>query len=130
MAGEKEKRIQDICTRILVSSRNELYLHMRFFDVALSSFAYEMDAGIQSLGTDGVGLYYHPGWLGGLYRQGRREVNRAYLHLMLHCIFGHLWKQERIRKKEPAPGWEYPFRRKRIWEIFCGIQPVIWRWNL
>lgn len=31
MAGEKEKRIQEICTRILVSSRNELYLHMRFF---------------------------------------------------------------------------------------------------
>ncbi len=126
MAGEKEKRIQEICTRILVSSRNELYLHMRFFDVALSSFAYEMDAGIQSLGTDGVGLYYHPGWLGGLFRQGRREVNRAYLHLMLHCIFGHLWKQERIRKKRACTRLGVSFQEEEnlgdiLWDTACDL---------
>ena len=34
MAREMEKRIEDVCSRILISSRNELYIHLRFFDVA------------------------------------------------------------------------------------------------
>lgn len=126
MEGEKEKRIEEICIRILASSRNELYLHMRFFDVALSSFLYEMDTSAQSLGTDGVGLYYEPGWLGGLYRKGRREVNRAYLHIMLHCIFGHLWKEERIRKKRACARLGIAFGEEDelvdiLWDTACDI---------
>ena len=42
MAREVEKRIEDVCSRILISSRNELYIHLRFFDVALSAFTYVM----------------------------------------------------------------------------------------
>ena len=42
MAREMEKRIEDVCSRILMSSRNELYIHLRFFDVALSAFTYVM----------------------------------------------------------------------------------------
>ena len=102
MAREMEKRIEDVCSRILISSRNELYIHLRFFDVALSAFTYVMGEQNGELGTDGVGIYYDPGYLGGLYRQGRREVNRAYLHMMLHCLFSHLWKKVRIRKKLAA----------------------------
>ena len=102
MAREMEKRIEDVCSRILISSRNELYIHLRFFDVALSAFTYVMGEQNGELGTDGVGIYYDPGYLGGLYRQGRREVNRAYLHMMLHCLLAHLWKKVRIRKKLAA----------------------------
>ena len=29
-------------------------------------------------------------------------MNRAYLHMMLHCLFTHLWKKVRIRKKVAA----------------------------
>ena len=42
MAREVEKRIEDVCSRILISSRNELYIHLRFFDVSLSAFTYVM----------------------------------------------------------------------------------------
>ena len=38
MAQEMEKRINEVCIRILASSRSELYLHMRSLDVALSAF--------------------------------------------------------------------------------------------
>ncbi|HJC10371.1 MAG TPA: metallopeptidase, partial [Candidatus Blautia merdigallinarum] len=66
MAREMEKRIEDVCSRILISSRNELYIHLRFFDVALSAFTYVMGEQNGELGTDGVGIYYDPGYLGGL----------------------------------------------------------------
>ena len=70
MAQEMEKRINEVCIRILASSRSELYLHMRFLDVALSAFSYVQNPEMGTLGTDGVGLYYNPSYLGGLYRQG------------------------------------------------------------
>ena len=82
MAQEMEKRINEVCVRILVASKSELYLHMRFLDVALAAFSYVQDPEMETLGTDGVYLYYDPAYLGGLYRRGRGEVNRAYLHMV------------------------------------------------
>ena len=117
-------------SRILISSRNELYIHLRFFDVALSAFTYVMGEQNGELGTDGVGIYYDPGYLGGLYRQGRREVNRAYLHMMLHCLFSHLWKKVRIRKKMAAKALGIPREDGEnrqedltdiLWDLACDI---------
>ena len=41
---------------ILVGARNELYLNMRFLDVALSSLALIPDGQIRGTGTDGSRL--------------------------------------------------------------------------
>ncbi|MCD8082503.1 MAG: VWA-like domain-containing protein [Clostridiales bacterium] len=79
----------ELCVRILQNARNELYLNMRFLDVALSSFGFEADYE-GSLGTDGFVIYYQPDLLGALYRRGRATVNRAYLHMVLHCLFCHM----------------------------------------
>jgi predicted metal-dependent peptidase len=89
--GEK---LEMIGRKILAVSRNELYLKMRFLDVALSSLAFAMDAGADGLGTDGLYLYYHPQYLGGLYREDRVLVNRLYLHLVLHGIFRHITRRK------------------------------------
>ncbi len=120
MNYEKEKRIENINLKILVSARNELYLHLRFLDVALSTLRYQMDSEIDTIGTDGIGLYYHPAYLGGLYREGRREVNRAYLHVILHCIFGHLWKKTEHRKRRAC---KYLDREivDILWDTACDI---------
>ena len=120
MSYEKEKRIEEINLKILVSARNELYLHLRFLDVALSTLHYQMDAGTDTIGTDGIGLYYHPAYLGGLYREGRREVNRAYLHIILHCIFGHLWKKTEQRKKRACEQLDREIV-DILWNTACDI---------
>lgn len=120
MSYEKEKRIEKINLRILVSARNELYLHLRFLDVALSTLHYQMDVEIDTIGTDGIGLYYHPAYLGGLYREGRREVNRAYLHVILHCIFGHLWKKTENRKRQACKYLDSEIV-DILWDTACDI---------
>ena len=43
---------------ILRVARNELYLNMRFLDVALSSLRFVPDGQIRGLGTDGNNLYF------------------------------------------------------------------------
>ena len=50
---EKEDQLKNIGCQILSLSRNELYLKMRFLDVALSSLAYVQDFSVSLLATDG-----------------------------------------------------------------------------
>ena len=91
---EQEQQLEEIGNKILIFSRNELYLHMRFLDVALSGFEYVRNDAVINIGTDGWNLYYNIRNLGGCYKRSRIEVNRMYLHMVLHCIFRHVVKRE------------------------------------
>lgn len=81
----------EIAADILRNSRNELYMNMRFLDVALSSLAFVPDGQIGVTGTDGGNLFYQPDALVEVFRKGRAAVNRQYLHSIIHCLFSHLW---------------------------------------
>ena len=69
--AERAERLQEIGSSILRVARDELYLGMRFLDVALSSFSYQMDGQVHGFGTDGRVMYFQPQMLGGLYRENR-----------------------------------------------------------
>ena len=84
------EQLEAVGKQILAAARNELYMKMRFLDVALSSFSFIMDEGIETTGTDGFAIYYEPRWLGGLYRADRTLVSRLYLHMVLHGVFRHM----------------------------------------
>lgn len=92
---EKEKeyarRMENVGRHILFTARNELYLHMRFLDVALSSLDYAMDETVSTVATDGNVIYYNSRYLGSYYKDDRKKVNRAYLHMVLHCLFCHVF---------------------------------------
>ena len=91
--AETAERLQVIGSSILRAARDELYLGMRFLDVALSSFSYQMNGSIHGFGTDGRVMYFQPQMLGGLYKENRILVNRGYLHMVFHCTFRHFaWR--------------------------------------
>ena len=106
-AEDIQEKLEAVCGSILVNARNELYLGMRFLDVALSGFVYVTDMDIHNMGTDGFQMRCEPRTLGGLYRTDRIMVHRLYLHTVLHCIFRHL-----IRRAG---------REKRLWDLSCDI---------
>lgn len=114
---EKAERLAEAGRQILMASRDELYLHMRFMDLALSSFFYTSHADAERIASDGRMIYFHPGYLAKLYAQDRRMVNRMYLHLVLHCLFHHLTGQKN--------------REKELWDISCDIavESVIDQWK-
>lgn len=97
----------ELCVRILQNARNELYLNMRFLDVSLSSLGFEADPGCGGIGTDGYVIYYHPDYLQGLFQNGRVLVNRAYFHMILHCLFCHMDTRGK--------------RAKEYWDLSCDI---------
>lgn len=52
--NETHEQLIKIGTGILGASRSELYLSMRFLDIALSTLGYEMNLSTLHVGTDGV----------------------------------------------------------------------------
>lgn len=91
---------------ILLACRNELYLNLPYMDVVLCGL--EFRAGKEmtlSLATDGQVLHYNGNFLAERYLRGRVLCNRAYLHVLLHCMLRHLAK-----KRERVP---------ELWDLAC-----------
>ena len=96
-----------IGVEIIRNARNELYLSMRFLDVALNGLFPVADNSIKGIGTDGTLLSFETGYICGWYRRNPVYVNRMILHETLHCLFVHPWS----RKK----------RAEEYWNLACDI---------
>ena len=100
------KDLTAIGLEILQTARNELYLNLPYLDVALCSLDFQPGGGVTlSLATDGETLYYDGSFLSDRYLRSRTAVDRAYLHVLLHCMLRHLWKK---RGKMPE-----------LWDLAC-----------
>ncbi len=60
----------EICNEILSGCRNELYLNMRFLDVALHSLAPEPSMALPQVATNGQVFRYNPEFLIGQFKIG------------------------------------------------------------
>lgn len=101
------EQFEQVSLKILQNARNELYLSMRFLDLALSSLEFQVTTELPGIGTDGFSLFVHPKVLADLYEEDRRQVNRVYLHTVYHCLFRHLLKTGK--------------RQAGIWRIACDM---------
>ena len=106
----KEKLIK-AGTDILNASKTELYVSMRFLDIALNSLGYEMDLSMKTIGTDSQKIRFNPRYLIENYQNDSVLVNRAYLHIKnAICI-----PNELISNKEIA---ELPDKSQEIL-VYC-----------
>ena len=104
---QKELEKIELCMEILEHTRQELYLSMRFFDVILSRMDWVSNPDIQGIGTNGFMIYFYPDFVIGMFRKGRIFMNRAYLHMILHCLFLHFQIPEGIEED--------------LWDLSCDI---------
>ena len=104
MSGEKD--FARIGRDVLFAARNELYMALPYLDAALCALRFEPGEGVTlSLATDGEALYYDGRFLAERYLRGRTAVDRAYLHVILHCLLRHPAKK---RGRDPA-----------LWDLAC-----------
>ncbi len=86
--AQNQDKADRLAERILQYSRNELLVALRFMDMALCKLEYQ--AGVTDfIASDGKRLYFQPQYVFQLYQTGSTELNHAYLHTLLHCIFYH-----------------------------------------
>ena len=102
------RELEQIGKKILNASRTELYLSMPFFGVALDSLFYVMDRSIRTIGTDAVSIRFQPAWLMQEYLSHPYRINRAYIHMLLHCIFRHMFSAVEHEDNE-------------LWDLSCDI---------
>jgi len=92
--AEEAKDFGAIGEEILFAARNELYMNLPYLDVALCGLRFAPgDEVTLSIATDGQTLYYSGSWLAERYLRSRVLTNRAYLHVILHCMLRHLAKK-------------------------------------
>lgn len=101
-----EEKWEELGCRILYNCRNELYSYFPYLDGAFASVSYKA-AEDSDIATDGEVIYFSPLYLMKAYRDSPVTVRRGYLHMLLHCLYLHLFR-----------GKEY---KKPIWDIACDI---------
>lgn len=92
---EKEK-ISKLAGQILQLSHDDILIHLRFFDTALSRLTWKEQPGTGCIATDGSICYYDPVYLLLKYQEEPKSVTRIYLHLLLHCIFSHGFQYNKL----------------------------------
>lgn len=107
MENEAKKKLKALGEKILETSRSELYLSMRFLDMAFAELPYEMNMSTFLIGTEGLTLQYNPRFLAQRYQDNPVKVNRAYLHTIMHCLFRHMYIMEE--------------REEEVFHIACDI---------
>ena len=105
-AGLREN-IEQTGKSVLGASRTELYIDMRFMASALSSLGYEMDLSTTSVGTDAVNIRFNPTYVLRLFVEEPGKLNRTYIHMLLHCIFRHMYNGDD--------------KDKELWDLSCDI---------
>lgn len=105
---EEEKDFSAIGREILCTARNELYMNLPYLDVALCALDFQSGGGVTlSLATDGEHLYYDGTYLAERYLRSPIYTNRAYLHVILHCMLRHLAKKQG--------------KAAQLWDLACDV---------
>ncbi|MCQ4725579.1 VWA-like domain-containing protein [Anaerotignum faecicola] len=101
------EKIDGICSNILFSVKTKLYMDMKFLSMAFDGLSFAMSGDTGCVGTDGYYLYYSPVYLMEGYKSMPQWLERAYVHMIMHCLFKHL-----VNIGE---------RDERIWNLCCDI---------
>ncbi|MDO4617384.1 MAG: VWA-like domain-containing protein [Lachnospiraceae bacterium] len=99
--NEREVKKAELCHRIFQRAQTQLYMEMRYMDVPLHAFGFMPDGQIRGLGTDGKTLFFFSDWILELYRTDPVLLNRSFLHMVMHCLMGHLWSYSGLQTENP-----------------------------
>lgn len=105
---ETRIKLEEMGNSILQAARTELYLSMHFMGSALNSLQFRMDLSSRTVGTDAAYIRFHPNYLLKLYVERPEILNRTYMHMLMHCIFRHMF---RAREYEDGA----------LWDLCCDI---------
>lgn len=104
--NQEHYRVQ-LCQRILQNCRNELHSYFPYLDGAFASVSYEADQQVETIGTDGCFFYYNVPFLMKQYVQNASSIRRGYLHMLLHCLYLHIFPEKECDRKR--------------WNLACDI---------
>ncbi len=103
----REKR-ERLGNQIWNAVKTELLLAMPFLAPALSELSVRPELSTTTVGTDAKDVLYNPDYIFRTYVENPSRVNRTYLHMLLHCLFGHMYREPKYEDIE-------------LWNLSCDI---------
>ena len=103
---EEQKKAR-LCIEILQNCRNELYHDFPYLDGAFASVGYRCVEKPVGISTDGDYFRTECGYLIDLYRENPARVTRGYLHMLLHCLYLHIFPEKDVKS--------------HLWNLACDI---------
>ena len=97
--GHREE-LNSVCDRILQTLRAELCVSMRFLGPSLDALPGRMDLTTRTIGTDAAFLRFHPNYLMQEFVAHPYRLERAMLHMLLHCLFRHMYAPQKKGEEE------------------------------
>ena len=94
----RQEKIEQYGAKIMELAKDTITVRFRFFDRALTNLKLVQKPGIGGFATDGTHIYYDPAALLLTYIDEPNVAVRAYLHMLMHCIFFHSFQCD---KKNP-----------------------------
>lgn len=90
------KKVSALSNQILQLVHDNLLMHLRFLDTALSGLPWRERPGMDCMATDGSVCYYDALYLLRVYRADDKRVARIYLHMLFHCVFAHYFMYDKL----------------------------------
>lgn len=106
-AQKTADKTAELALQIMKLSRNRLLVNLRFLEAAFVYLAPSHDTETLEIATDGQKLYYNSIHVCRQYRRAAEIPVRDYLHVVLHCLFRHLFTGKNIRAE--------------LWDLSCDI---------
>lgn len=100
------EQAQELAADILILSRNQLIVNLRYLDRAVASIRFIPDMK-STFAVDGRNIIYSPWFVISLYQSEQTVVERNILHSLLHCVFRHYLVGKEIQRN--------------AWDLACDI---------
>ncbi len=114
--------------RILLAAKNEIYFDQPYLSYAIGSLGEKADLSMPTIGTDGELVRFRPIYLFETYLNRPLELNRIYIHILLHNLLFHPFsgREHIFRYKNMLPKRDendYPIEDylSELWDLSCDI---------
>ena len=94
-----KEQIIEYAEKIIKLAQDTIIVRFRFLDSALAKLKPEAKPGLCGFATDGEKLYYDPVVLLREYLEEPNIAVRMYLHVLLHCIFLHRERKDKVNER-------------------------------
>lgn len=92
----EDAKISSLAAQVMGIARDDILIHLRFFDRALAELACRERRKMGCFATDGSTCFYDPVYVLKCYQDNPKYITRAYLHMLLHCIFFHSFQYDKL----------------------------------
>ena len=104
---DKTEELINLSQDVIKLSRNTLLVYLRYLDMALSRLTPVAVEDIEGIATDGQYIAYNPVDVLRRYKRAREIPVRDYLHIVMHCIFRHMYIHSLVDRE--------------CWDLACDI---------